>query len=175
MLLLRLYQGALRRFPTLTQATTVGTLLPLGDAISQRFIEGRKTQDFQRSARFALLGFCFIGPVQKHWIYFLEKTFEPRGWGIIKKVLTDQAFFAPALNLCVISGLEKMQGKDWTSVWTKLKNTYPDVMRNSYKLWPAVSFINFYVIPLQYRVLFVTVVALFWNIYLTWRIRPEEE
>ena len=37
-----------------------------------------------------------------------------------------------------------------------------------YKLWPAAQLVNFYVIPLKFRVNFSNIVSLFWNTYVSW-------
>ena len=37
-----------------------------------------------------------------------------------------------------------------------------------YKLWPAAQVVNFYVIPLKFRVNFSNIVSLFWNTYVSW-------
>jgi hypothetical protein len=44
------------------------------------------------------------------------------------------------------------------------------VLLAQYKVWPAVNWINFTYVPEPLRVLFSTVVALFWNIYLTSKV-----
>lgn len=37
-----------------------------------------------------------------------------------------------------------------------------------YKLWPAAQLVNFYIIPLKFRVNFSNIVSLFWNTYVSW-------
>ncbi len=37
-----------------------------------------------------------------------------------------------------------------------------------YKLWPAAQIVNFYLIPLKFRVNFANIVSLFWNTYVAW-------
>ena len=44
----------------------------------------------------------------------------------------------------------------------------PSVMYQNAKFWPAVNIINFYYFPLEYRVLCINLVAIFWVIYLSY-------
>ena len=37
----------------------------------------------------------------------------------------------------------------------------------NYKLWPAVQFVNFYLIPLNYQLLFLNVIAIGWTAFLS--------
>lgn len=37
----------------------------------------------------------------------------------------------------------------------------------NWKLWPAVQFINFYLIPLNYQLLFLNVIAIGWTAFLS--------
>lgn len=44
----------------------------------------------------------------------------------------------------------------------KLVAEYPALQRNGWKVWPLVTLINYRFVPLQLRVLFANIVALFW-------------
>lgn len=41
-------------------------------------------------------------------------------------------------------------------------------MITNYKIWPLAQVINFTFVPIQHRVGFVQLVAIFWNAYLSW-------
>lgn len=70
------------------------------------------------------------------------------------------------INTTILVLLEGMQGRDWAAIKHKLQHNLPSILFNQYKLWPAVQLFNFYLVPIQYRVLVVVFVAFFWNIYL---------
>lgn len=73
---------------------------------------------------------------------------------------------APIMNTSILIVLEVMQRRKWSEIEYKLKNNLPSIVSNQYKIWPVVQLINFYLLPLKYRLLFVNIVAFLWNIYL---------
>ena len=85
------------------------------------------------------------------------------------KVALDQGCFAPFFNLVFISSLAALQGLSAGETWAKLKAEYKDVMLTMWKIWPAVQLANFTFVPFLLRPLVVSVVALFWNTFLSWK------
>ena len=49
-----------------------------------------------------------------------------------------------------------------------VKRDTPKVVLTNWMVWPAAQFVNFYFVPLSYRILVASGVALFWNIYLSY-------
>lgn len=62
-----------------------------------------------------------------------------------------------------------MNGKNMETIKKDVGANYFDVLKTNYYIWPWVQLVNFYYIPLQYQVLLVQSVALFWNTYLSWK------
>lgn len=50
----------------------------------------------------------------------------------------------------------------------RIKKAVPESIKNSVKLWPAVTALTFWFIQPQYRFMTTGVVAVFWQSYLSW-------
>lgn len=43
-----------------------------------------------------------------------------------------------------------------------------ETLLSNWKIWPVATYINFYLMPMQYQVLFANFVGLFWNMILSY-------
>lgn len=80
----------------------------------------------------------------------------------------DQLFFAPVLFACLLPMFGLSQGLHGNQLKEKVKQEYFNVLFSCYKLWPAAQLINFYFVPLVFRVNFTNIISLGWNTYLAW-------
>nr|XP_036865338.1 protein Mpv17 isoform X6 [Manis javanica] len=154
MALWRAYQRALTAHPWKVQVLTAGSLMGLGDIISQQLVERRGLREHQagRTLTMASLGCGFVGPVVGGWYKVLDRLIPGTAKvDALKKMLLDQGGFAP----CFLGSF--------------LPLDYPDALITNYYLWPAVQLANFYLVPLHYRLAVVQCVAVIWNSYLSWK------
>ena len=184
------YLKVLDRFPLRTQIVQTGIIMGAGDALSQVVIERKSKYEIERTLRFAAIGSLFVAPTIRVWYLTLEKWF---GSGVtisttLKKVGTDQFFFAPIFSAGIISVIGTSQAisktlmneqekerkyeilkSDVIAVGHNLKRDYTDVVLTGWTIWPATQLVNFYLVPFLVRPLVVSIVALFWNTYLAWK------
>lgn len=110
------------------------------------------------------------GPGLRFWYGFLNKHVGSQGTTVVlKKVALDQLVFAPIFLGFLLGVLGAMQGQTMDENVKNIKRDYLDVLANNYKVWPLVQLTNFYLVPLNYQVLLVQVVAVFWNTYISWK------
>ncbi|KAI1724375.1 mpv17 / PMP22 family domain-containing protein [Ditylenchus destructor] len=166
----------LNKRPLLTQMVSAGVIGAAGDAITQLGIENVSLShyDLMRTTRFFLLPTFYIAPVLGKWFRTLEKWSVPGRWLFgsrktlpLKKLAVDQIFFAPIFSASIIYNLRLMEGYSIKESWEKLVIDYWDIYKRSIQYWPCMQLINFYVIPLQFRVIFTQVAALIWNVFLS--------
>lgn len=178
--LARGYGRLLTKHPLATQAGTTGALMASGDLIAQTFIQKREKIDGWQTARFFVCGCFLTGPALRYWYIALDRIY---GAGIgskiipLKKVVTDQCVSAPTLVSANMIALEYLRpGVSWDQSVDKWKNNIVGMMLENWKIWYPAQMITFYLIPLPYRVPFVSIVALVWNTwfaYLFTRQTPE--
>ncbi|XP_012971387.1 protein Mpv17 isoform X2 [Mesocricetus auratus] len=154
MALWRAYQRALAAHPWKVQVLTAGSLMGLGDIISQQLVERRGLQEHQtgRTLTMVSMGCGFVGPVVGGWYKVLDR-FIPGTTKVdaLKKMVLDQGAFAPCFLGCFLPLVGVLNGMSAQDNWAKLQRDYPDALVTNYYLWPAVQLANFYLVPLHYR------------------------
>lgn len=87
--------------------------------------------------------------------------------GTLKRVLIDQLIFSPIfLGIFFVYNHFTENGRI-SGVSKRFKNGYLSTLIANYKLWPAVQCINFYLVPLNYQLLFLNVIAIGWTAFLS--------
>ncbi|KAF4533027.1 hypothetical protein B566_EDAN000719 [Ephemera danica] len=171
--MLKLYRRVLDKHPYVTQAIQTGILMGAGDVIAQVGVEKKtaETFDVRRTLCFTGIGIFYLGPSLRLWYGTLERLFGSARHPKVafKKVATDQLVFAPTFLASILTLVPLTNGHSWQKAKAKLGADYWTVLKANYQLWPWVQIANFYWVPLRHQVLVVQLVALFWNVYVSWR------
>uniref|UniRef100_A0A452QRV0 Mitochondrial inner membrane protein Mpv17 n=1 Tax=Ursus americanus TaxID=9643 RepID=A0A452QRV0_URSAM len=124
MALWRAYQRALTIHPWKVQVLTAGSLMGLGDIISQQLVEKRGLRGHQtgRTLTMVSLGCGFVGPVVGGWYRVLDRLL-PRTTkaDALKKMLLDQGCFAPCFLGCFLPLVGALNGLSAQDNWAKLR------------------------------------------------------
>ncbi|XP_029999786.1 peroxisomal membrane protein 2 [Sphaeramia orbicularis] len=173
--LLQQYLILLKKYPILTKSVTSGILSGLGNILSQ-VLEARKKArngasveeiDTAGVARYAIYGLFITGPVS-HYFYQLMEVWMPSTdpYCIIKRLLLDRLIFAPGFLLLFYLVMNLLEAKGWVDFEKKMRSSYWTALKMNWKVWTPFQFINVNFVPVQFRVLFANMVALFWYAYL---------
>ena len=140
--------------------------------------------DPARTGRFLVLGAFLVAPCIHQWYGFLSRTLPGTSVGVVvRRVALDQLVFTPAFLPVWMSSLwalEELQtgrgggdtdGKITTkkSIPSRIMQELPTILVANWGLWTPANLINFRFVPLKYQVLYNNSVALFWNVYLSYR------
>jgi len=145
--------------------------MSIGDVISQN-IESRNKKKFEfcleRNIRLSLCGFIYFGPTMRFWYGALDRLVKSKTFfRPLKMLVIDQGFFAPCYMVTVLFVTKLARGQSPASIVENFPTDYPRLIFGCWTVWPWVQVANFTLIPLEFRVLFGNVVALFWNTYVS--------
>ena len=167
----------------LKAALTSGGLSLSGDAVAQLLAahyaaptpptkKGKATPpppsfDTSRAARMFGFGFLFYGPYQHWWYCALDGVLPGRSVGaFVGKVAANQLLLAPVVLAAVFSWTLTLTGRA-ADVPAKVQADLVPTMVNGWKFWVPVAAANFYAVPLESRVLFMSVAGVVWTAYLS--------
>ncbi len=183
--ILRAYRTALLTSPLKTKALTSCIISLLGEVLGayirrrKYFLEYKyanpefapRLVDVKRLAIFGFYGLAITGPLFHWWYGFLERMVRDSNIsgaaGIATKVVVDRVVLTPPFllfTLAYIQGLLTLQPK---LAVDNVKKTYGGALVANWKWWTIAQLINFNYVPLEGRVLFGNLVAVFWNTYLS--------
>lgn len=167
------YMLQLQRHPLRTKAITAGVLAGVSDSVAQK-ISGIPKLQLKRLLLKILFGAVYFGPFGHYLHKVLDKIFKGKkdSKTVAKKVLLEQVTSSPWNNLVflVYYGFV-VEGRTWPQVKNKIRKDYPSVQLTSWMFWPAVGWINHQYVSLQFRVIFHSLIACCWGIFLNLRAR----
>ncbi|XP_010251860.1 PREDICTED: protein sym-1 [Nelumbo nucifera] len=171
--LLSWYLSVLEKYPVLTKAITSAILTFVGDLICQLLIDQVSTLDCKRTFLFTFLGFALVGPTLHFWYLYLSKLVTLQGAsGALLRLLLDQFIFSPIFIGVFLSTLVTLEGRP-SQVVPKLQQEWFSAVLANWQLWIPFQFLNFRFVPQQFQVLAANVVALAWNVILSFKAHKE--
>lgn len=184
--LVRTYRGLLHSRPFVTNVATTCTFMTFGDLTSQYFLQSKTNKneshevariDLNQTKRFALAGLIYVGPAVRGCLVLIDRLFGPTTSLKVlgKKILLDQCCFAPVFLVGNLTVLTLLRTSSFEEVKHELQRSYFKILRDQYCFWPFVQMVNFYFIPLTYRVLFGSMAALAWNTMFSFRLNNKTQ
>lgn len=170
---LQRYMSQLQRHPLRTKAITAGFLSAVSDIVSQK-LSGIQKLQIRRLLLKVVFGFAYLGPFGHFFHLLLDKLFKGKkdSKTVAKKVILEQLTVSPLNNmLFMIYYGWIVEGRPLNHVKSKIKQDYPSVQLAAWTFWPVFGWINHSYVPLQLRVIFQSMVAFCWGIFLNLRAR----
>uniref|UniRef100_G1PUU1 Peroxisomal membrane protein 2 n=1 Tax=Myotis lucifugus TaxID=59463 RepID=G1PUU1_MYOLU len=149
-----------------------GILSAFGNVLAQMIKQRKKENCSQKldvggPLRYAIYGFFFTGPLSHFFYLFMEHWIPPEvPWAGLKRLLLDRLLFAPAFLLLFFLVMSFLEGGDAAAGAAKVRSAFWPALQMNWRVWTPVQFINVNYVPIQFRVLFANLVALFWYAYL---------
>ncbi|XP_050226310.1 uncharacterized protein LOC126676199 [Mercurialis annua] len=183
------------RFP-LKQAATAGSLALTGDTIAQATERWRNSKtpadsippshdsgenddythlmrtilldhDWLRALRMTSYGFLLYGPGSYAWYQHLDRCLPRQSVkNVMLKVLLNQIVLGPCVIAVIFAWNNLWQGK-LSMLPAKYKKDALPTLFYGFRFWIPVSVLNFWVVPLQARVAFMSMGSIFWNFCLS--------
>jgi hypothetical protein len=164
------YSAAVATNPIETKACISGAVYALGDLVAQSY-EGRDVASWDRgrALRSGAVGFLAHGPLSHLYYLALDQAFAaqtllPAGsWAIpALKIGIDQTLWSLLWNSTYYALLGALRMEPPAVIARSVRESYWDLLRAGWRLWPLVHVLTYGVIPVQHRLLFVDGVELVW-------------
>jgi hypothetical protein len=164
------YAKKLDSHPLLTKGITSGLIAGTADVICQLLTSDEDSLDWLRAGRFLFLGAVWVGPVTHYWYGALSTRILPganTAWKTAQRVIVDQFAFAPMFVPSFLGLMWVLEGRE--NIPSQIQQNVPEIIVAGCSLWVPAMTINFGMVPMKYHVLFSNVVALLWDVYLSYK------
>jgi len=161
------YQSALNAKPILTKASTSLVGFALSDTLTQLFIEKTGAFNLKRVIKMASFGFLCHGTTGHYFYNFLDSKISGTTPPVVAaKVFIDQTLWAPVFMvmffsyMCIFDGTPDLIG-------SKIKQDIFTAVSGSWKTWIPAHTINFAFVPSDMRLLYINVIQIFFNMFMS--------
>lgn len=154
---------------------TSGTLSATGDLVAQVLEKWHLQQrmgvdkpfEAVRCVRMLSFGLLFYGPFQHWWYNALGKVFPGRGFQSFScKVVLNQVVLGPLVLTSAFAWNFALKNET-AQLKNKIKKDLFPTLVNGWKFWVPAACINFYAIPVNLQVLYMSICGVVWTAYIS--------
>ncbi|KAI6191269.1 Mpv17-like protein 2 [Aphelenchoides bicaudatus] len=154
------------RYLLFTNTTICCTLFGVADVVEQKV--NNNHVDWVRAVRVGSIGFV-LGPMNHFWYKFLERKIAgPVTVKLVAKKILADISVSPIFANVFISGVAFLEGASVKESLAEYRRKFFRVLALDCCVWPPTQSINFGLVPARFRVLYVSIVQLNYNIFLTY-------
>ena len=168
------YNTSLINSPYKTKMATAGFTYCLADYICQSHIEKKPVEDYSasRSLSQASVGAFFAAPSLHAWHSLILPKIVKVCTGNISRVLVsvllNETVLAGYFVSCLLFSFEALKTQSVESGAQNVKEKFAPAIESSMKFWTGISFVNYGLIPVHLRPVFVSCWSVVWQSYLSY-------
>ncbi|KAN0031700.1 hypothetical protein ACTFIV_005565 [Dictyostelium citrinum] len=173
------YLGLLDNHPLVTKSLSTGFLMGTGDILAQKLEHKLKESEnkdgkskfklnYKRVMTMSTVGIFYSGPMLHYWYKSLDIMVKGEGRSvIIKKMLIDQLLFAPVAIGGFMTVTNFINNKGELKNLENFTRELFYAVKINWLIWPAAQIINFSLVPPNLRVLYSSIISIFWGMFLS--------
>ncbi|KAK9715008.1 hypothetical protein RND81_06G136600 [Saponaria officinalis] len=165
------YMSQLQRHPLRTKAITSGVLSAISDIVAQKLSGIQKLQT-RRILLKLLLGCAYVAPFRHYFHMLLDKIFKGKTdtKTVAKKVAIEQLAVFPLNTILIMIYYGCIvDGRPWTQVKRKIRTDFLSLQLTAWTSGLAFGWINHKYVPLELRVVYQSLLAFCWGVFMTLR------
>lgn len=175
-----------KKYLLTTNIVSSGILMQIGDLLSQNIEKKSSTAaaaaaessaenetktkvgyDWERNAKMFIVG-AIAGPLHHYFYGWLDNKYSGATVKITTiKILYDQFIMSPVCIVGFFYPAGWLFGQSTAECTQELRSKFLKVYITDWMVWPATQFINFYYLRPQYRVIYVNIVTMMYNVFLS--------
>jgi len=171
------YLRLLQSHPLRTNSVSAGCIGAVGDSIAQHIEASHKHDDAKsfdpmRIAQMSAFCFTWLGAPQSIWFGGLARRF-PEGTPLKlqKTLFVHLGLMAPTTNTLFFGYREAMRdapAETWASRFSlRMRREFPSTTAYSLLFWTPAQVVNFMLVPLHLRPLYLNSMMVVWTTYLS--------
>jgi len=162
------YEEALVAQPVLTKGVTSLIGFAIGDVIAQTLIEHAATLDLARVVKFSSFGFLVHGTTCHFFYNYLDQIVPGTdAKPVATKVAIEQIVWNPIFGCLFFAYLTLYDGGSIPQALLRIQQSLATQVTGSWGFWGPAHAINFRYIPTEQRLLYINLLQIFYNVFLS--------
>ncbi|CRK91986.1 CLUMA_CG005566, isoform A [Clunio marinus] len=161
------------KYLLITNTVSSGFLMFIGEAAAQRINNyyskennGEFKYDNEKLKQLTVVGLS-QGPLHHYTYLWMERLLPGNAKKtVFKKILADQFIVSPVFIVHYFYTAFFLAGSSFKDTVDILRKKFLTIYLADWMVWPPTQLINFFFVPLKYRVLYINMITTFYNVFL---------